>query len=279
MLQQELIRTTRSAEKIDKVARYGWEPAKGHGELRSLDKRLLNVDRENYQRTRNEKKVLDVARAFSWIAFGALTVAEREDGSLWIVDGQHRHEGAMKRNDVTMVPCVVYRVEALKEEAQGFLDINVGRKPLTTADTHKARVATGDPDSLLLEEIATRHGYRVGAGHQPDSLRCVGVCTSYLKRRRMAFLDAFPVAAEICRGRPLDERVISALTYLQDQTGFLDQAVWRRAILAMGFQKIRDATDRAAAFYAKGGERVWATGLVEALNHGRRSNRLRLKEE
>jgi hypothetical protein len=263
----------------DKVALFNWDAVKGHGEFQSIDKNLLRVDR-CYQRDFSNVKSLEISKKFNWIAFGALVVARRPDGSLYIVDGQHRHGAALKRSDISHVPCIVYDAPAVGDEAEGFLEINVGRKSLTAFDRHRALLMQGDEVSLLIEKLAAENGFSVDRNNKPNGIRCLAACKTLLQTKRESFLEVFPLAAELCRDRIFDERVIAALVYVQDVTGGqITSALWRRAVLDIGYAKIRSAIDRASVFYERGGAKVWASGLVEVLNKGRRSNKLSLGSE
>ena len=41
---------------------------------------------------------------------------------------------------------------------------------------------------------------------------------------------------------------------------------WRDKILRIGYQGLLDAAQSAASFYAKGGPKVWAIGVMKELN-------------
>ncbi len=55
----------------------------------------LNVDR-GYQRAAGTSYINKIAREFDPALFGIITVAERDDGSYWILNGQHRVEAMRK---------------------------------------------------------------------------------------------------------------------------------------------------------------------------------------
>ena len=94
---------------LDKVQRYGWVTAHAQGRFEMINKRLLNVNTEIYQREASKTKVLELASNWSWIACGALIVADR-DGVYWVADGQHRKLAADKRSDIKELPCMVFTV-------------------------------------------------------------------------------------------------------------------------------------------------------------------------
>src|SRR5689334_6103185 len=74
------------------------------GEFAMIDKTKLNVDL-SYQRKTTKSRVDKIREEWSWIAFGAVSVALRGDGEWFVMDGQHRVLAAMMRDDIKEVPC------------------------------------------------------------------------------------------------------------------------------------------------------------------------------
>ena len=70
----------------------------------------LQID-ESYQRSidtgPSQSLVKRIARDWDWGLCQPLNVAKREDGSLWVIDGQHRLAAARDRGDIYDLPCVV----------------------------------------------------------------------------------------------------------------------------------------------------------------------------
>lgn len=62
---------------MTKIDRYGWSMQDNKGELRWINKMDVQVD-YSYQRNTNEIKLKNIARDWSWIACGAIVVANRE---------------------------------------------------------------------------------------------------------------------------------------------------------------------------------------------------------
>src|SRR4051794_31726791 len=89
----------------DKIRQYGWTADNVPGKLIYLPKESLQVD-PTYQRPLNDRKRLRIASAFNWAAFGVLICARRPDGTIWVIDGQHRLSAAMSRSDVRDVPVI-----------------------------------------------------------------------------------------------------------------------------------------------------------------------------
>ena len=78
------------------------------------DNRKINVDdlniAESYQRTIVPARVNRIAKEIDPDAFGSLTVGERRDQTLWVVDGFQRLTAARKLG-INSVPCDVFQSE------------------------------------------------------------------------------------------------------------------------------------------------------------------------
>ncbi len=263
---------------LNRVTHYGWVVVDEPGEFRWIPKRLLFVDHD-YQRINiSRSKVLKLASEWSWVALGTLTVAVR-DKSYFVVDGQHRKLAAEKRDDIDDLPCMVYRSDGQVSEAKGFLRTNTARKSLTMYDRWSALLRTQDPTALHVADLLASADYTpVDAGSSgrktAKCLACLMLCTT---NYREAMDAVWPVVIELHNGEFLHERVVYSLVYLENairsQGLSLTRSPWRARLLKLGREGVLEATMKAAVYYAQGGSRIWASGVVNALNHGLR-NRL-----
>jgi hypothetical protein len=84
----------------------------------------------------------------------------------------------------------------------------------------------------------------------------------------------FPLIGIVCVGKPVHERILDGLLYIEthlpDEQSLIDKE-WRKRMLRVGYDGLLDAANRFAAAYSKGGARVWAVGMVEAMNKGCRN--------
>ena len=105
-----------------------------------------------YQRSIDNGESLALIRRIAvhwdWGLCQPLTVARRADGSLWVVDGQHRLAAARLRRDIYDLPCVIAASEGLADEAAAFVALNGQRKRLLALDLFKASLASGDELAL-----------------------------------------------------------------------------------------------------------------------------------
>lgn len=127
----------------------------------------LNID-DRYQRgltVKSEGMIRKIARFWDWGLCQPLACARREDGSVWVVDGQHRLNAAKLRGDIPHLPCVVQRHETVADEAAAFVALNQMRRPLTPIDLFKAALASGDETARKISDIITGAGLTL-ANHQ-----------------------------------------------------------------------------------------------------------------
>jgi hypothetical protein len=269
--------------KHSKVTRYNWRVDDKRGELRELHKKDLHVD-ETYQRPENERKVQEIARAWSWIACGAIVVALR-NGAYYVVDGGHRVLASKRRSDITTLPCIVFETSDIKEEAQGFLALNTLRKPVTSLEKFRALTVVGNESALAVKEILDKDGYvPMSYGGQTNGryVKCISVLVRLYESNQEIFKKIWPLIVEVTGDSPVKERVIESLFYIEKRlVGTQDSLLrspWRERVLRLGTQGILDACARACSYHAKGGTSIWADGVVNALNHGVR-RRITIKED
>lgn len=119
-------------------------------------KNALKID-PSYQRSmessRSRKLVERIAANFNWRKFGVLVVTE----SGFIIDGQHRHGGAMLRPDINFVPCLVHDVD-VREAASIFVGMNMDRVNIQPQAVYKAELAAGKPEAITMKAVADEAG-------------------------------------------------------------------------------------------------------------------------
>lgn len=255
---------------MSKVDRYQWRKLDEPGVLRQIPKRELRIPSE-YQRAANEKKILAIASDFMWPAFGVASVARRKDGTLWVFDAQHRVLAAWRRDDIGELPCIVYDIDEVSEEARLFIQANTLRKPLTSVDKHKAYVRAGESTATVVDDLARIAQRRIGGDSSPTSIRCVTLLRSWIERDEALVRKMWPLIIRICAEKTMPERVIDTLLYIESRISpdrTLTERTLANRLVARAADGInRDAAD-AAALYKKGGASVWAVGVLETLNKG-----------
>ncbi|MDF7777338.1 hypothetical protein P1X14_18920 [Sphingomonas sp. AOB5] len=121
--------------------------------------------------------ILRIAKNWDWRLCPPLTVSRRDSG-LFVIDGQHRTEGARTRGDIPWLPCCVSEYGSVAEEARIFVEANRKRRSVGRADTFRAAVAAGDPQARAIDGALFVVGLSISAATsagamQPGELNCV----------------------------------------------------------------------------------------------------------
>jgi hypothetical protein len=253
---------------ISKVERYGWKVVDDEGKPQKISKTLLLVDSE-YQRQTTEAKVARIAKEWSWIACGVLIVADR-DGKYYVVDGWHRKSAADRRSDIDELNCLVFKTEDVADEALAFYRIQKNRKAMSAVDSFRAQLAYGDKTAMKIERLAARAGREIKDSESGKAIKGVSAIASCLKTDADALERLWPLMTELFAGQKWQVHIMLALHYIErnldDAT--LTKSKWKNRILGIGTKGLSEAIRAAMVFYKKGGAKVGAEGVRQALNKG-----------
>jgi hypothetical protein len=168
----------------------------------------LRVD-PSYQRSieagTSQTLIRRIAMFWDWGLCQPLSVAKRADGSLMVVDGQHRLEAARLRGDIYDLPCVVTAYANAGDEAAAFVALNQQRRPLSRLDLFKAALAAEDEEASVVMRLIEDAGLSLAPHSNPtawkpgmisnvsgvaDAYRSIGAAAT--KRALSAMLRGFP---------------------------------------------------------------------------------------
>lgn len=124
----------------------------------------LQIDaayQRSIQASDSQALIRRIAQHWNWDLCQPLVVSRREDGSLYVIDGQHRLEAAKLRGDIAQLPCVIGNYASAADEAASFVHLNQQRRPLGKLDVFKAAVASGDPEACAIVAALTEAGLSV----------------------------------------------------------------------------------------------------------------------
>jgi hypothetical protein len=258
-----------------KIERYRWRgPVDEPGEFMWLDKSIIKVDHEHYQRNpKVATEVTKIAADWSWVACGAISVALRDDGDYYAMDGQHRLLAALRRDDISKMPCMVFLVPGVEFEAKGFLRVNTGRRPLTGLEKFRARVTAGDLAAIKVSEFLRAYGYRLTESTEArGGVKCVTLLANLAQENDEILRAVLGVYRDGFESHAIRERVVHGLAELHRRRAadlFSKRFIQRCSVV--GHDAVIEATAKAAAYYARGGARVFAEGIANALNKGLRA--------
>lgn len=255
-----------------KIDRYKWTVKDQPGTLMMINKHELQINHE-YQRILLPLKVKEISSAWSWVACGAISVAMR-DGVPWVMDGQHRVMASLRRSDIAELPCLVFETDDVRDEARGFLDLNNKRKPMTSIDKLRAAAVAGEEPAIQFKALCQRLGLTIThSGNNPGSIKSANWGMRRMKEDPIATTIVMELAAELASTDHVfvQERLLGGLWYIHKncETGLTDPRL-RQRIKLRGAKELVDEANKAAAYYSKGGERIWAGGMMNAINRGLR---------
>ena len=118
----------------------------------------LNVD-DAYQRDLRHDLVNKIAEAYDIVKAGPVLISERADGSLWVVDGQHRIAGAALAGETEIFAHVVHGLTR-ETEAELRLARNE-RRGDTMAEKWRSRLVMGDPKAHAITNLVFQHGTQI----------------------------------------------------------------------------------------------------------------------
>lgn len=256
---------------VDKVKRYGWLTKDEPGTLKNLHKDVLQIH-PAYQRDVIPAKVKEITANWSWVGAGAIVVGERS-GEFWVIDGQHRVLAAKRRSDITHLPCVVFQTDGVKQEAVAFLDLNTGRKPVSSIGKFKAMLAAGDEAASIVHRVMEELGVTPKAtANKGKELKSVAWAVRKAGEDARKFETVMRIASELSHDIPIQERLLDSLWYIDARLqGGITEKRFVDRLRAVGARRLIEAANKAAAYFVRGGAAIWATGMMEEINKGLRN--------
>lgn len=152
------------------------------GELQWIEIASLQVD-DDYQRPISRFQVNKLKREWDNDLIGVILISEREDGSRYILDGQHRVQSLIEmgyRDE--RVPAMVYRHLSIETEAKIFALANKNRLYLSPQYAFRARLLAGDKLAHAINDTVQVHGYHINywknlPGQEPGMSKPEGMLT------------------------------------------------------------------------------------------------------
>lgn len=131
----------------------------------------ISADYQRYIQTATIKR----AKQFNYTLCQVLFVAQRPDGDLVVVDGQHKALMAyLGGGEDTEIPCMIYvhdenlsLPECIATEAELFSELNTTRKNTSTLDKVRAGLSFNDDDAIEFEKNFIAIGIKAeGIGYE-----------------------------------------------------------------------------------------------------------------
>jgi hypothetical protein len=263
-----------------------WALAGDTGTPETVDIRRLLID-HSYQRGEVSRRGSEeMARAFNWSSFGTVTVMQRSNGNLYIVDGQQRVAAAKLREDITRVPCLIFRSLGVDHEARAFLAMNSKRRPVSSADKYRAAVMCGEPLECDLDRWLQENGFTVELDQlktSPKNIRFIAVLLRTWKWNKESSKAALLAQVAVLSGEPLHGHIHAGMYWLEVHgVSVIDHA--DKLILTGGKTAILGvikAEHLKALHFGRGENKASLNGMaiLTLINKGKRGRKVRLTEK
>lgn len=198
------------------------------------------------QRALQGRRVKQLIRDWNPSYVNCLIVAEdREDGGLYIIDGQHRWHAAVGLGLSNQeVPCLIKYGLTLEEMADQFLGGNDARV-VPAFEKHRVGLVAGRPPALTVASLASRYGWEVAKTKGTGRIMCVNTLERAAARGPEAVDFALDVATRAWGHDPKagERPVLEGLIRVYGAHGSLD----RRRLA----EKLRSRYDQASTFIGR----------------------------
>lgn len=117
------------------------------------------ISSDSYYQRKLTPTVKAIASDFDWNKFRPVVLSRRDDGSYWVMDGQHRTQGAfLALGAEEVIPAIVYYGLTRKEEAEMFAHQYDNVRQLTKGEFFKAELFAGNEDIRKFKEATEAEG-------------------------------------------------------------------------------------------------------------------------
>ncbi|MER7478633.1 MULTISPECIES: DUF6551 family protein [Streptomyces] len=242
------------------------------------------------QRTLNPTRAKAIAADIKPHALGSIIVSQRQNGDLYIVDGQHRRE-ACKIAGIETLMAEVHRGLTIQEEATLFLIKNREASKTNAHDEYRIGLTAGLPLFVDTEQVIASHSLKIGSTSS-NQIGAVQGILAITDRYGPDVLDDVLTVAEDAYGRTAetwDGIIIGGLgefigrhRSVIDTPAALDELARKMGKRSSAARLIGDARSFATGYGAKadgtGSRKMAAYRLIveDVWNKGRRKNRIEI---
>jgi hypothetical protein len=133
------------------------------------------ITEPKFNRPISEQWVARLVADFQVSRLGRIALSRREDGTLIILDGQHRIRALRDKGvpeDSKVIPADVYTDLSRAEEALLFVHLNQ-TKHVSSFEKYRALLVGGDPETRNIDSIVRSHQLVVAPGKKDGAVGCV----------------------------------------------------------------------------------------------------------
>ena len=244
--------------------------------LRMVKCSSINFD-EKYQRVCRPGHVKAIIENFNPVAFGCGVLGERDDGTLWGVDVQHRWSAAVELG-IESIPCIVFDSEGAEHEARVFDYLNRCRVAVGGVDQFRAKLVYKDPESLKIQSVLRSYGYWINH-HSNRRLQNITCPSAVIGAFRAGILDEVLDLIGHVTGRDdrLDKEAIKAYTIKTFHTlltAWRDELDWGRVeekLATVSYERWDDLVKSSSGTTGGRGAKI-AKAFIEEIYNPRYAN-------
>lgn len=242
----------------------------------TIDKLLVDY---SYQRDLDSKRANKIAKDFMPELLGSILVSKRNDGSFYIIDGNHRVNAA-KIVGEKMIPATIIRGLSVEEEAELFHKSNVGQKKTTYNENLKASITAGNDTAVNYKRVLDESGIKYSFGNSGKNFELVahrtGIETIKAYGEKI-FIESVQIISSA--NQRMDSRLIKGLALFLTYPG-IDRKRIERIIMINPFDEFLRTMSH-YDYRANGGASKlrgtgMAKGLAELYNKGLKTHRIDL---
>lgn len=233
-------------------------------EFRLIEKERLTIPTDEYQRDESTGRIAtEIAMHYDVVAFQALGVIERANGELVVMDGGTRLSGSLQRDDILVVPCLVFSGLTPQQEADVFLRINLNRRRLRTLQQHHAELFSEKELAIIAQQYTDylRDG-RVGW----DGMTTM---RSAVKRDLSAIDAVVRLLPRVARDKHVTTKVMKGLVRLERLLQKEDKSLDSRPVLKKleaNFGKLDAVVNAVCEPRRQGDPNIFARALARTLH-------------
>lgn len=255
----------------------------GSAEVLAIDAIQIDAD---YQRDLRHDLIDKIAREYDVVKAGPILVSQRDDGSLWCVDGQHRMIGAERAGETEVFANVVH---GLSQEQEAALRLaRNDRRADSIYEKFRTRLVMGDDVAHRIVEIVRQNNTDVNlvpnATHGINALATLELLYeidgtgTWLGRVLRAAREAF--GADEMNPETCSASMLKAIAWFLAQHVDSKEAPYEEFVARLGQNGPEDIRRKAVSHKAANGGAIWINfyrAVVEAWNYRRSKNMLRWK--
>lgn len=280
-------RRRRKIGDLSSAATQGIELNDGLGSAEVVRIDQIQVD-ATYQRSLRHDLINQIAREYDIVKAGPILLSERDDGTIWCVDGQHRMAGASLAGEDEIFAHVVHGLTR-QEEAELRLARN-DRRSDSTYEKFRTRLVMHDKKAEAIVELLRQQGTQLNL--QPNT-RVGFNCLTAVERiydldgkgvvlgRTIRFLKEAFASEEYLGGEMTSVSMLLATTWFIDRHIDMREVDWSEMAERVGRAGAIDLRRKGQNHKAVNGGANWVNvyrALVELWNYGRRdTNKIEAK--